>query len=291
MKRVSIPFEGAFTKAYVYGEIDGNSVPLICLHGGPGGNCHKLKEPLSALSKAKRPIIFYDQLGCGYSKVDKEVQSRIHAQTYIQELDNLISYFGLKEFSLLGHSWGGMLAFLYIFAKDPEGLRSLILFSTLPSTKMWNDGCLEFLLEGKTKNEQARIREIFESGNEKDISKLMKQHEKEHVKGVINFKYARKRFPKTNVSIYERLWGKGEALGSGELKDYDVTSKLQDIEVPTLILRGEFDESSASMNEFMHKEIQGSEFVTFSVCKHNSYATEPDLVNKTISAFLDKNGL
>ena len=40
-------------------------VPVLCLHGGPGMP-HDYLEPLADLA-ASRPVIFYDQLGCGRS--------------------------------------------------------------------------------------------------------------------------------------------------------------------------------------------------------------------------------
>lgn len=43
----------------------GSAIPLLALHGGPGVP-HDYLEPLAALAD-ERPIIFYDQLGCGKS--------------------------------------------------------------------------------------------------------------------------------------------------------------------------------------------------------------------------------
>lgn len=74
-----------------------NSLPLLILHGGPGGT-HDYLNVFKILA-TQRPIIFYDQLGSG-------------------------------------HSWGGALASEYAL-KNPERLQSLILASPLLSTKLW----------------------------------------------------------------------------------------------------------------------------------------------------------
>ena len=37
-------------------------LPLLCLHGGPGGT-HDYLEPLEAMVATGRRVIFYDQLG------------------------------------------------------------------------------------------------------------------------------------------------------------------------------------------------------------------------------------
>ena len=44
---------------------DAPGVPLLCLHGGPGST-HDYLEPLADLAD-ERPVVFYDQLGCGRS--------------------------------------------------------------------------------------------------------------------------------------------------------------------------------------------------------------------------------
>ena len=43
----------------------GSGTPLLLLHGGPGA-AHLYLLPLGALAD-ERPVIFYDQLGCGQS--------------------------------------------------------------------------------------------------------------------------------------------------------------------------------------------------------------------------------
>ena len=43
----------------------GDAVPLLTLHGGPGAG-HDYLESLEALAD-ERPVVFYDQLGCGKS--------------------------------------------------------------------------------------------------------------------------------------------------------------------------------------------------------------------------------
>ena len=46
---------------------DGPGLPLLLLHGGPGAG-HDYLEPLAAIGD-ERPVIFYDQLGCGKSDI------------------------------------------------------------------------------------------------------------------------------------------------------------------------------------------------------------------------------
>ena len=286
-KRVyRIPYLGYHTRAYVLGDLN-KGIPLIILHGGPGC-CVERYEPLEKLADFGIPLIFYDQLGCGYSKVPKNHKISWNFQVFLDEFENLIKYFKLEKYNVLGHSWGGMLALEYVCNFEHKGLQKLILFSTLPSTKIWNDEHVKMLDEFTPEENAALLAE--RDGKEYDkkvhktaIKKFYKNHVGKRSKDLYPFKT--KRFPKTNREIYEKMWGKSELFGTGTLLDWNVENKLKNISVPTLILSGAMDESSPAMNELMNKEIKDSKWVLLKKSHHIGYVEEADLVLDLIKKF------
>lgn len=280
----NIPFRGFHTHACVYGDLNSGKTPIILIHGGPGGSSCRY-EPLSRIAEDGTPVIFYDQLGCGYSRVPKGHLELWTTDTYLEELENLIEYFKLDSFVLLGHSWGGMIALLYALShKDPR-LKGLILYSTLPSTKIWNEEHLRMMEAlgekyGRIARKALAEGSLASPGARRASAEFYKRYVKRDPKA--GYRYVRKRFPRRNDEIYHYMWGPSELFGIGTLKDYDVTDKLGKIKVPTLIMNGELDESTEAMNELMRKKIKGSVRHVIKGARHGSYAEKPDEVVEVI---------
>jgi proline-specific peptidase len=115
-------------------------VPLICLHGGPGAGHEYLASCIDLYEEYDIPLVFYDQIGCGRSTHfrDKMGDPLFWTfQLFIDELNNLVDYLGLRNgFSILGHSWGGMVGAVYA-ATHPIGLNKLILSSSPASIPLF----------------------------------------------------------------------------------------------------------------------------------------------------------
>jgi proline-specific peptidase len=106
---------------------DRPGVPVLCLHGGPGMP-HDYLEPLADLATS-RPVIFYDQLGCGRS--DRPADDSLWTtDRFVEELAVVRAALGLGRHHLFGNSWGGWLALQYTLDRGPD-LASLILSSSL----------------------------------------------------------------------------------------------------------------------------------------------------------------
>jgi pimeloyl-ACP methyl ester carboxylesterase len=83
---------------------DRPGTPVLCLHGGPGMP-HDYLEPLEDLA-VNRPVVFYDQLGCGRSGRPAD-DSLWTTDRFVEELAVVHAVLGLKRPHLFGNSWGG----------------------------------------------------------------------------------------------------------------------------------------------------------------------------------------
>ena len=112
----------------------GDGIPLVALHGGPGGtSCGLvLLEELGS----ERPVLRYDQLGSGRSGRPDDL-SLWTVKRFVAGLHALRTELGLEQMHLLGHSWGGGLAAAYVLEKGTDGIVSVTLSSPLLSTRLW----------------------------------------------------------------------------------------------------------------------------------------------------------
>src|SRR5437588_70099 len=81
----------------------GERIPLVVLHGGPGFP-HDYVRSLEDLAD-ERPVVFYDQLGCGRSDRPDDL-SLWTVERAVDELATVLTALGLSRFHLVGQSWG-----------------------------------------------------------------------------------------------------------------------------------------------------------------------------------------
>lgn len=113
----------------IYSKAFGNSqnTPLIYLHGGPGYNSSVFEiTTAEKLAKQGFYVIVYDRRGEGRS-IDKSA-SYTFKETF-KDLELIYNQYQLEKVTLLGHSFGGILATLYA-EKNKEKVNNVILIGT-----------------------------------------------------------------------------------------------------------------------------------------------------------------
>jgi proline-specific peptidase len=87
------------------------------------------------------------------------------------------------------------------------------------------------------------------------------------------------------LQVYETLWGESEWNPNGRLRDWDVRPRLSEIELPTLITSGRYDECTPELASAAHRGIPGSEWVLFEESAHMAFVEEPDRYRAVLSDF------
>ena len=95
------------------------------LHGGPGAHHDYLLPQYDQLA-TRRTLFYYDQRGGGRSPVPRETPAGW--QEHVADLEGIRAQLGLERLTLLGYSWGGLLAVLYLL-EHPDRVERLALVS------------------------------------------------------------------------------------------------------------------------------------------------------------------
>ncbi len=280
----------------IYYRIYGDSktatkTPIVFVHGGPGFPYYGICEEAKKLSK-DRLVIYYDQLGCGHSTINKEYEkddSLWVMENFAKELDSVIKELDLGAVHVAGASFGVSVVVDYILAK-PKGVKSLILSSPLISAKIWSEDAKK-LKEQLPKDIYQIIQKHETEGSTESDEYL--QATSEYYKRYLSRKYLfneilEKFTYNFNENIYNVMWGPNEFLSTGTLKDYDRTPDLPTIDVPTLFTCGRYDEATPESVHHFHSLVKGSEIKIFENSAHMTMLDEPVEYFKTVSEFIRK---
>lgn len=104
-----------------------NQIPLIIVHGGPGGNHYTFERTSGIELEQIMPIIYYEQRHCGRSDKVDDI-STIHINQLVNDLEALRIELEIDQFNIHGYSFGGELA-LHYAVTHPQHLHKILLES------------------------------------------------------------------------------------------------------------------------------------------------------------------
>lgn len=286
-----MPYLGYKTYYRIVGEKTGDKKPLVLLHGGPG-SAHNYFEVLDRLAEEDgRQLIMYDQIGCGESYVENRPDLWT-SKTWVGELIALREHLGLDEIHLLGQSWGGMLLLDYACNYKPEGLKSLILSSTLPASWMWGIEQHRMIKE-LPKEMQDAIEKATAINDYSDpvYQAAEAEYMSRHCSGPVTEESPEclRRPVQKGGESYVVGWGPNEYTPMGTLKDYDVTEQLKDIKEPSLVINGGNDLCTPYIAKYMYDRIPNSRWELFRTSRHMCFVEENDKYVELMKEWLNQN--
>jgi proline iminopeptidase len=281
----------------IYYETVGRGAPIVILHGGPG-NSHDYFLPYLLPLARRNKLVFIDERGSGRSG-KLEDPAGYTLDNMVEDVEAVRQALVLGKITLLGHSFGGVLAQAYAL-KYQQNLTHLILCSTFPSTAEMNQVFVK-IKQNMNPELRARIDSLEKQGlfgRGKDFEKgryPAEYMEAAWGEGYFPYVYANRPDPnydpaddgKIAWDVYREMWGSdGEFVIDGNLKSVDYVKQLPSIKVPTLIVVGDHDEVDASLSQQMHEAIAGSELVILPKSGHMTFVDQTSQFNVAVHAFL-----
>lgn len=297
------PIQEGYVDAHgvlIYYETMGRGTPLVIVHGGPGASHDYFLPYLLPLARTNK-LIFIDERGSGRSEKLEDVR-QYTVENMADDVEAVRVALGLGKISLLGHSYGGVLAQAYAL-KYQEHLSHLVLASTFASTREMN----QVLQREKSHMppDKLALTNAFEKAGlfGKGAPWSHERYPDEYATlawgwGYFPYLYGARPDPNydpqaqntsTAWDLYREMWGShGEFVIDGNLTSVEYLNKLATIKVPTLIIAGDHDECDPSMSKEMQTKIKGSKLVILPNSGHMAFVDQPNLWNKSVAEFLNK---
>ena len=278
-----VDYRGYRTWYRIVGDLGSPEAPLLALHGGPGSTHHYF-GPLEKLAD-ERPVVVYDQLGCGSSDRPHDVEWSV--AIFRDEVDAVRSDLGLERIHLLGTSWGGMLALEHVLS-GAEGIVSLILSSTLASIQQW--AAEQLALKNALPPDVVEVldrHELKGTYDDPEYDQAMEAYFDRH--------FYRGHWPRPELelmdaqrgrNVYRAMQGPNEWTPTGALRGWDVRDRLGEIDVPTLVIRGRHDMCTDPIAATLTEGISESREVVLEESSHTPLLEETDRYLASIGAFM-----
>jgi proline iminopeptidase len=257
---------------------------LLVLHGGPGADhCYLLPQMLHL--GETHDLLFYDQRGGGRSKSDPRIP--VTWQTHIDDLLHVIEEFSLEPLSIVGYSWGAMLALLYAVEQKknpdrPEPGR-MALINPAPLTVEFRQMFeAEFARRQQAPEIQKMREELAESGlRERDPAAYRQRAFELGVAGYFsNPRNARDLTPFRVVGrVQQSVW---ESLGN-----FNLIRDLESIRIPSVVIHGRDDPIPTASSVEAAKAL-GTKLVLLDECGHVPYVEQPAQLFAALDSFLDE---
>ena len=276
-------------------EQEGTGEPMILISGGPG-SAHPGMHSFDTLARSCR-LIFVDGYGRGKSDVAKDPKEYTLDRD-IEDIEGIRKALNLEKVSILGHSYGGLVAQGYAL-RYPTHVKKLLLISTFHSFVMWQE------------NDDNSNREIKENYPEvwDTLMKLRDQglissdsvHQAIYNTVPYGFLYGynpenfRHRhsdpYPNAfNYALYYQMVGKdGDFIVGSDIGNFDFRKDLKKLKMPVLIAAGRYDRVAVPKMQQLYKQYcPQAQFVMFERSGHNPQVEEKGAFYDLVKEFMAK---
>ena len=257
----------------------GDGPDVIVLHGGPGAHHDYLLPQYDDLAIGRR-LRYYDQRGGGQSPVDRDTD--VGWRAHVGDLESLLAHCEIGEATVLGYSWGAMLAMLFA-TEHPTRVARLALVSPAAASIDGRKAFEDRFAERSRRPEIVTAREQLQSSGLRDTDpEAYRQRTFElSVAGYFN--------DIANVSNMTplRVTGRTQTAVWKSLKEYDLRESLARLSIPTLVIHGTHDPIPIDTSRETAHLLQ-ADFVEFTQSGHVPHVEEREKFVATLNGFLPR---
>jgi proline iminopeptidase len=278
--------------ATLYARDIGRGQPIIVLHGGPDFDSGYLLPDLDRLADAFR-LVYYDQRGRGQSASGVRPED-VTLSSDIDDIEKVRQHFKLESLTLLGHSWGTVLALEYAL-RYPDRASRLILMNPAPASAS-DARLLRTFYLAKLGAEMDRQRAIqastaYKAGDPDAVAARYRIHfkpalarEQDYERLMATMKAA---FLRQGSEGILKAWAVEDRLmaDTWQAPAYDLLPMLNALKMPALVVYGDHDFIPREISEHLVAAMPQARLVTLPECGHFAYLECPVGVRNAVDDF------
>jgi proline iminopeptidase len=236
----------SFETGRIFYEVVGEGAPVVVVHGGPGLEHSYLRPGLDALA-GSNSLVYYDQRGTGRSETVLDAES-ISLDTFLEDIESLRQTLGQDRVTVLGHSFGSLLALAYAMA-HPDRTRGLILMAPVEPGTRWQEEAGRRAARARSPEDTAELARLraspgYEARDPNTVSEMYRLAYRGTLRNPA-------RIDDLNLGLSRRTAENGSEVArllGASMGPVDWWADLRDLSVPTLVIHGRYDVMPVEMS-------------------------------------------
>ena len=263
----------------------GKGKPLLIINGGPGMDCKGFEYLAKEIAKKNHQTIIYDQRGTGKSTVKTLNNQTITMDLMVEDIENLRKYLKIEKWTILGHSFGGIMATFYA-VKHPETIEKIIFSSSGGVNMKFVNYVSDRIRSNLTKEERDSLEFYQRKRDAGDTS----ENTNERRAYFLSQAYVYNRSKSTSVS--QRMTQINYTVNMLVLQNlqrirFDCTDSFADFKQPVLVLQGKNDIIAIETAAEIAKAFPNSKLVLIDHCAHYGWIDAKKFYFNSIFNFLN----
>jgi proline iminopeptidase len=269
--------------APIYYRTYGTGSPLLIINGGPGMNSDGFENLAISLSKNNQTII-YDQRGTGKSVLKTLDSTTITMKLMMDDMESIRKELKIEKWSILGHSFGGMVASYYA-SLYPEHIDKLILSSSGGIDLGLLNYAGKTIISKLSATERDSVNYWTKKIDEGDTSHYARLQRGKNLAPayILDKKFIpiiAERLTQGNGTINQLMWTDLQKI------NFDCASTLRTYKKPVLIIQGKQDIIKPETAERAYEVFSNSKIVYIDHSVHYGWLDNKDVFFTEVNSFL-----
>jgi len=265
-------------------QVFGDGPPLLVLHGGFGSDSRGF-EGLARLLAPQHQVVLFDRRGTGRSPIADPSEDDVTMDLMVADIEAIRAALGVPSWSVLGHSFGGMLASHYT-ATHPDRVDKLVLSSSSGvDLRLFETDArrpIQDRLDPADRAEILRLEAAHEAGDTSEalLDRFSVVLARAYVYDDAHSGWVESRLRRSDPHIGQLVTQDLRRIG------FDSKPALARFERPVLVVQGRQDVLPVSISERAVAAFPDARLVVLDACGHYGWLDQPDAYVSTVLDFL-----